>query len=223
MASIRGFLELLLKGEPGALTPAQRKMLESMDKASFRLLGMINNILDMAKMRAGRMELQFVRCSLKDTAARVLETMEPLAQRKKLKLDVVGDGEFRQVADPDLLERVFTNLISNAIKFTPESGRIAIEFVDKGESTEVAVADSGPGIPPDLLPQVFGRFQQGKVNRAGGTGLGLAICKYIVESHHGTIRVESAAGRGARFVMLLPKSLIQEEQGVVVVPAEAAG
>jgi PAS domain S-box-containing protein len=223
MASIRGFLELLLKGEPGVLTPAQRKMLESMDKASFRLLGMINNILDMAKMRAGRMELQFVRCSLKDTAARVIETMEPLAQRKKLKLDLVGQGEFRQVADPDLLERVFTNLISNAIKFTPDSGRIAIEFADKGEATEVAVADSGPGIPPELLPQIFGKFQQGKINRAGGTGLGLAICKYIVESHHGTIRVESAAGRGARFVMLLPKSLIQEEHAVVVVPAEAAG
>jgi signal transduction histidine kinase len=147
----------------------------------------------------------------------VIETMAPLAGRKKLQISVEGEGEFKLVADPDLLERVFTNLVSNAIKFTPESGRVEIVFAEKGDEIEVSVSDSGPGVPPELAGRVFERFQQGKSMRSGGTGLGLAICRYIIESHRGSIRLESAAGRGARFIFKLPKTLSQDEEGIVLV------
>ncbi len=211
IASIRGFVEILLKGEPGPLTPVQQKMLDSMDKASFRLLGMINNILDMAKMRSGRMDLQLIGTAINEVVERVLETMGPLARRKGIDLVFNGDPGGKIKADPDLLERVFTNLVGNAIKFTPEDGKILISVRDDGNEVRCSVEDTGHGIPAEYRSKIFERFAQVGGQRAGGTGLGLAICKFIVELHRGRIWVESEPEAGSHFYFTLSKHLTERD------------
>ena len=221
MASIRGFLEIMLKADTGPLTAVQRKMIESMDKASFRLLGMINNILDMAKLRSGRMDMQLMTIAPREIADRVAETLGPLAQRKNIELVVEGDPALRLQADPDLVERVFTNLVGNAIKFTPEEGKILVTVRDSGGEVKVSVEDSGHGIPPEYKDRIFERYVQVRGQRAGGTGLGLTICKMIVEMHRGRIWVESVPDHGSQFYFTLSKSLSPDGTGAADAAASA--
>jgi len=208
MTSIRGFLKFLMDELGGPLTDQQRKMLETMDRASVRLLGMINDILDVAKLEAGKMDLNLAETDLRDTAKHVMELLQTQATKKKIafKVDAASNFPIVQV-DPLLMERLFTNLIGNAIKFTPENGAITVELREEGARVCAAVVDTGEGIPPEYVGKIFDKFQQVAGQRKGGTGLGLTICKYIVESHKGEINVESELGRGSRFFFWIPKNL----------------
>jgi PAS domain S-box-containing protein len=218
MASIRGFLKFLLDGMGGPVTDQQRKMLETMDRASLRLLGMINDILDVAKLESGKMELNLAETDLRDTAKHVLELMQAQAAKKKIDLIVDAPADLPAVAvDPLLVERLFTNLVGNAIKFTPEGGRITVELRDEPGRVYGAVVDTGEGIHPDHVGRVFEKFQQVPGQRKGGTGLGLTICKFIVESHKGNIGLESEVGKGSRFFFTLSKGLVKTPSGEVAV------
>jgi len=216
LASVRGLLKLLMDGGPGPLTEKQKKMLTTMDHASARLLSLINDILDVAKIETGKMVINLADCNMKQIVERVIEIQQPLAVRKNINIEFACPQELLSFsADPGLLERLVTNLIGNAIKFTPEYGKVNVKIEDLPERILVEVADTGPGIPPEYLNRVFDKFQQLDTTK-GGTGLGLTISKYIVEGHLGKIWAESKVGEGAKFSFWIPKNLAKNEKGEVV-------
>ncbi len=215
MGAVKGFVEFLLKEVPGPINEAQRKMLVSIDRASFRLLGMINNILDIAKMEAGKMELRLAPVSVQETAGRVMELLAPLGQRKKIRFVNESSGPAVVSADGPLLERVFTNLIGNSVKFASENGTITVHTEEDAEKVTVYVGDDGDGIPLEYLDKIFEKFEQVKGQKAGGTGLGLTICKHIVTAHLGRIWAESEQGKGSKFFFTIPKGLRPDEKGGV--------
>ncbi len=219
MTSVRGFVEVLLDGSAGKINEEQREFLKIIDASSRKLLGMINNILDVAKLETGKMKLNLTEFDTKETVERVVKIMEPQAVKSGVKLSSQGFDSFPMIrADSDLMERVIMNLVSNVIKFTPSEGRVDIIGQDLPDRIQVTVADTGQGIPQDFLDKVFDKFQQ--VGMGGdekrGTGLGLTIAKYGVEVHLGKIWVESEMGKGSRFSFWLPKNLVKNEKGEIV-------
>lgn len=206
MTSIRGFIKFLSDGVAGPINEQQKKMLETMDRASFKLLNMINDILDIAKLEAGKMELVLEKVNIVGIIHSVLELQQPQYERKNIKVVFAPKKEeIWMEADGKLLERVYTNLIGNAIKFTPEDGIITVDVYETNGSIESYVQDTGEGIPKEYLDKIFQKFGQVKNKSKGGTGLGLTICKYIIEAHKGKIWVESELGHGAKFIFTIPK------------------
>ena len=219
MTSIRGFVEVLLDGSAGEINEEQRDFLKIIDVSSQKLLGMINNILDVAKLETGRMKLTLTDFDSKETVERVIKIMEPQAVKSGVKLSTRGFDSVPKIrADSDLMERVIMNLVSNAIKFTPSEGRVDIIGQDLPDRIQITVADTGRGIPPDYLDKVFDKFQQVGIGNGEkrGSGLGLTIAKYGVETHLGKIWVESEMGKGSRFSFWLPKNLVKNEKGEIV-------
>lgn len=214
VTAIKGFLDYILKEIPGPINPVQRKMLLSMNRASLRLLGMINNILDVAKVEAGQMKLELVSLSLNQLAQSVISVMEGMGENKNISFSVEGsDGVIN--GDSVLLERSITNLVSNAIKFCPENGRIKISIKEDEKMVYLSVIDNGEGIPPDKLKDVFEKYRQAGQKRSG-TGLGLNLCRYVSMLHKGKITVESVLGKGTTFTMHLPKHLMLSSENVIL-------
>lgn len=208
MTSIRGFMKFLIDGVAGPLTPQQQKMLKTMDTASLKLLGLINDILDIAKLESGRITLALAETDIAVVARRSLDVAEGLALKKMITLSLEAPDDLPKIpCDPEMIERVFTNLLGNALKFTPEEGRVTVRIQKNGDLLEVAVSDTGEGIPPEYVQKIFDKFQQVAGQRKGGTGLGLTICKHIVEAHLGAIRAESKMGEGSSFIFTLPTNL----------------
>jgi len=208
MTSIRGFLKFLIDGVAGPVTEQQKKMLGVMDHASLKLLSLINDILDIAKLESGRMTINLSDCDLKMICQRSIEMAGGLALKKSITIRTESKEDFPKIkADPELIERVFSNLLGNALKFTPESGSITVSLKELSDRVEVSVEDTGEGIPPEYVERIFDKFQQVAGQRKGGTGLGLTICKHIVEAHSGEIWAESKLGQGAKFIFTLPKDL----------------
>lgn len=216
MGAIKGFVEFMLKEIPGPINETQKKMLISMDRAALRLLGMINNILDIAKMEAGKMDINLSKTSINEIVRRVLDLMESLAQKKRIKFILDASEDIILNIDANLIERVFTNLIGNSIKFTPEDGTITVGLRKEGNVLRAWVEDTGPGIPQDYIDKVFEKFEQVKGQKAGGTGLGLTISKHIVEAHKGKIWAEYRPNKGAMFVFTIPLNLEKDEMGRLV-------
>ena len=216
MTSIRGFLKFLKDGIGGPVTEQQKKMLDTMDRSSQKLLSMINDILDIAKLESGKMELNKDYAEIFQIARSAGAILEGMINKKSIKFSVVASSpaieRLRFKMDAALIERVFTNLISNAIKFTPEGGSITVGIERVSATTEqgerdivrVSVIDTGEGIPPDYVEKIFDKFQQVAGQKRGGTGLGLTICKHIVEAHGGKIWAESKLGYGSKFIFTLP-------------------
>jgi signal transduction histidine kinase len=208
--AILGYTELILDDIYGTAAPKMREVLERVQRNGKHLLGLINDVLDLSKIEAGQLTLQFADFSLKDMLQGVYVAVEPLATNKKLalKLDVPqglppGKGDERR------LSQVVLNLVGNAIKFTDE-GEIRISGSARNGSFTVAVKDTGPGIAADQQQKIFEEFQQAdnsSTRAKGGTGLGLAISRRIVELHGGRIWVESEPGKGSTFAFTLPVSV----------------
>ena len=213
LGSAVGFLDILLKGTAGVLNADQHSIVSSVRRSTTRLMGLINNILDIAKMEAGRVRLQLKPTSLAGIAGRSIGILEQLAKAKHISVHLVAVEEFTVGADGDMIERVFTNLLGNAIKYTPDSGTITVSLRDDGTDIVCCVEDTGEGIPNEYLSRVFEKFEQVQGNRRGGTGLGLTISRFFVESHHGRIWVESEVGRGSRFYFTVPKNLTVDAEG----------
>lgn len=215
LGSAIGFLDLLLKGTAGVLTPDQHGIVSSIKRSTSRLMGLINNILDIAKMEAGRVRIALKESSLTAVAGRAVSILESLAKQKDISVSLVAVEDFTLPCDGDTLERVFTNLIGNAIKYTPEKGSVTVSISDEGSHLKCCVEDSGEGIPHGDLDRVFEKFEQLQNNRRGGTGLGLTISRFFVEAHLGRIWAESEVGRGARFYFTVPKGLVNDADGAV--------
>ncbi|OGR83081.1 MAG: hypothetical protein A2636_05185 [Elusimicrobia bacterium RIFCSPHIGHO2_01_FULL_64_10] len=210
MTSIQGFVRFLKEEVAGPVNDKQLKMLETMDRAGMRLIGMINDILDSAKIEAGKMELEIGAVPMRRVLEDVRDLYAPFAERKSIHLILdlpAGDGEFAIQGDRSLIERVAGNLAANAIKYTPYDGNVHISLEDFPDKVQVAVSDDGPGIPEEYRESVFEKFKQVQGEKHGGTGLGLTICRYFVELHGGKIWLESEVGKGSRFIFWIPKGL----------------
>lgn len=203
--------DMLLRGEAGPLTPEQTEILTIANNAARKLLNLINNYLDYAKIDAGYLRLDIGDVELVGLAqtSGQLARLQAKAREQTLTLEL-PDHPVQARADGERLKQVLDNLISNAIKYTPAGGQISVQLIDDPASGQAVfhVRDTGYGIPPDQLSEMFTRYHRGSGQAARaiqGTGLGLLIVKEIVTAHGGTVRVESdGPGRGATFSITLP-------------------
>jgi PAS domain S-box-containing protein len=210
LASIMGFSEMLMEGSPGPLTEIQEEFLGIIFESSQRQLALVNDLLDVSKLEAGRLQLEMETVHLPELIWGVMEGIRPLAEKKgvTLKMDV-NDGLPRTEGDPRRLERILSNLLSNAVKFTPEGGSVEVAAWQDDGHLKIRVSDTGLGIPPEDLPNLFQPFHRGRnVTKKAieGTGLGLTIVKALVEAHKGTIEVQSELDKGTTLQFTLPLS-----------------
>ena len=205
LTSVREAANLLGDGVPGPLNPKQQRLVNIVASSSDRLLRLVNQILELSRLRAGMREIHRDRVDIDRVAERVVEELRPRADEAGVSLarERVGAG-FAVTGDEDRLMQVVVNLGANAIRFTPRGGRVIVRVVDAGSEVEVQVEDTGRGIPAPALPYIFEWYRQAHQD-PGGTGLGLAIVRSAVEAHGGRITVESQEGKGSRFTVLLPR------------------
>jgi signal transduction histidine kinase len=206
--AILGFSELVEQGVAGQINARQKEYLQNVLASGRHLLTLINHILDIAKIEAGRMELDREATSLRSLSELVCEIVRPLASKQGVDLVTVLPEDLPSLfADPVRLKQVLYNLLSNAIKFTPAGGRVELDARASQADVVVTVSDTGVGIAEEDLDRVFKEFEQLPQSvsmKTEGTGLGLALTKRLVELHGGSISVTSTVGRGSCFVVKLP-------------------
>jgi signal transduction histidine kinase/ActR/RegA family two-component response regulator len=206
MNGIIGYTQVLLDGLDGPLTEEQRDDLQCIAGSAERLLSLINDILDLSKIEAGRVALQRERTDLAAVVAEVLETVEPIRSSKAIAVVTEVDATPPLYADPLRLRQILLNLVSNALKFT-DRGEVRIAASLTAEGVAVAVRDTGIGIPVEAHSYIFDEFRQvdsSHSRRFGGTGLGLSITRRLVEMHGGTIALQSQVGKGSTFTFTMP-------------------
>ena len=207
LAITREGVSLLIDGIPGPINEKQAKVLTTAKGNVDRLTRIINDLLDISKIEAGRMEIKREKINVGELVAHAAAALTPLAIQKGLRLDIrVPDKSLEVFADEDRLVQVLNNLLSNAIKFTREGG-VTVSVAAKEEGIECVVEDTGAGVSEEDMPRLFHKFVQiGRTNGAGrkGTGLGLVIARNIVELHGGRIWAESELHKGTRFTFVLP-------------------
>jgi signal transduction histidine kinase len=182
------------------------KQLGTIKRAGERMNRMIQDLLDVARFEAGRLSVKPAPLDIAALLSEAESMLRPLAAERSLTLDVGVSAAITMItADSGRILQLLSNLVGNAIKFTPPGGRISVRAVDDEQNIVCSVSDTGPGIPPDKQDRVFNHFWQGDPHDRRGIGLGLAISKGIVEAHGGRIWVESAVGSGTTFFFTLPK------------------
>ncbi len=218
--AIIGFSDLLAEGRGGGLGEKQLRFVGHIQKGAHHLLELINDILDLSKIEAGRLELHRDHFKLASALNEVLPTIRPLAQNKQIEIvDAASDRSIVLDADRVRLKQILYNLLSNAIKFTPEGGRAGVEAVEAGDFAVIAVWDTGIGIPDEEQQPIFDEFYQAGTTTKGvkeGTGLGLAITRRLVQQHGGSIRVESRPGHGSRFSFTIPIARCEAASGSIL-------
>jgi PAS domain S-box-containing protein len=205
--TILGFSELIAEESSGALNEKQKRFVSHIQRDAAHLLELINDILDLSKIEAGRLELHIEAFPMAVAVAEVLTSVRPLAAVKSLTLDSDLDTVLVLQADRVRFKEILYNLFSNAIKFTPAGGRVWIESSVEDSAVHLVVGDTGIGIAPEDQEAIFESFRQASATTKGvreGTGLGLAITRRLVEHHGGKIWVESEPSRGSRFHLTLP-------------------
>jgi signal transduction histidine kinase/DNA-binding response OmpR family regulator len=224
--AIIGFSELLSDASDGQFDDAtRRRFLGQIVTSGKHLLGLINDILDLSKVEAGQMELRLATVSVPDVVEQVATTVEPLLAKKSITLraDVKGSGEI--LADAGKLKQMLLNLVSNAIKFTPEGGTVTIGAMRTKATVEISVADTGIGISEEEQKLIFHEFHQvdeGPDRKHEGTGLGLALTKRFALLHGGDVRVASQIDRGSVFTLVLPARAVPSPAVRAVAPAAPA-
>jgi len=231
LTSIKNSLDIMISGKTGEITKTQDNFLNIAKRNVDRLSGIINDLLDLSKIEAGKMEFRFMPLNIAEPVEFVKSTFDNLAEKKNIKLIMKMAHDLPLVyGDITRIEQVLTNLISNAVKFTPENGEIVIsaqkinanllntKIFDKfspagkksslkGDYVKISVHDTGIGIKEEDIPKVFDKFQQieSSLSReVGGTGLGLPIAKQLIEAHRGEIWLESEFQKGSKFSFILP-------------------
>jgi signal transduction histidine kinase len=218
MTGVLGMIDMVLDG---ALTTDQREQLETAQRCANLLLALLNDILDLSKIEAGKMAIEHIPLDLRLLVADCVHSLEPRAREKGVRLsaEIPPEIPHRLMGDPLRLRQILNNLLSNAVKFT-EVGSVVVRLsggmseISNRFDLELQVADTGPGIPPEKLPVIFEEFTQadGSISRKyGGTGLGLAITSRLVDMQGGEIRVESEVGRGSTFFVALPLEVAPRE------------
>ena len=207
LASIQGYTETLLDGainEPANAT----KFLNIIRQNTERLTRLTADLLVLSRIELGQQQFKFTMCPVNRLLNENIDSMLPLAQRKHILLNLeLAPGEAEVFADAEAVHQILTNLMENAIKYTPDGGEVTVGARTVGENVEFFVRDSGLGIPPEDLSRLFERFyrvDKARSKALGGTGLGLAIVKHLTRVHGGDVRVESKVDKGSTFYFTLP-------------------
>ncbi len=206
--AIIGFSEVLADQMFGELNEKQTEYMKDIHESGRHLLSLINDILDLSKIEAGRMELEVSTFHLPTAIANAMTLVRERAQSHGIRLELDVDEQLDQfTGDERKFKQIMLNLLSNAVKFTPDGGRVAVSARNGADKVEIAVKDTGIGIAPEDQAAVFEEFKQvgrDRLRKAEGTGLGLALTKRFVELHGGMIRLQSAPGAGSTFTVSLP-------------------
>lgn len=209
LTGLRGNIDVMLMDK--TLDSDTRAQLEKMSSEVGRLIRLTSNLLYLAHAEAGR-DITRWPVRLDDLC------MEVMPQARGLRADVVLSLDYEEQVvvsgDRDLLKQLLLNLIDNAVRYSPQGGKVVVSLEQRNEAVEITVSDQGPGIPEQQLEQIFERFYQGSDSESrtvGGLGIGLAISRWIAQAHGGEIRAENAVGRGSRFIVTLPLSREDEE------------
>ncbi len=207
--AILGWSRILLSREVDPDT--QKNALETIERSARAQAKLIDDLVDSARVASGRLRLVYHLINLHDVVRGSFEAQKPAADARRIDYDFLSDNsEIRVFGDAERLQQVFGNLISNAIKFTPEGGQVKIRIQTSDNNAAVSVTDTGRGISPEALPNIFLQFSQGDINTEKGPmglGLGLSIAKILTERHGGNIRAESeGVGRGSKFTVEIPLS-----------------
>ncbi len=222
--AVIGFAEVLLQKSQGPLTDAQQRSLLDIEAAGRQLLALVNDILDLSKVEAGRLEIETSNFDLGQVAHDAMTLVGTQAKRKRIALEnTVASSACR--GDPYRTRQVLANLLSNAVKFTPDEGRVGLSARREGDIVRVEVVDSGVGVSEEDAARLFRPFTQLDAARTGGTGLGLSICKKLVEAMGGTIGFSSAVGKGSTFWFTLPaaSAVAPAKKETVAIAPEPAG
>jgi two-component system phosphate regulon sensor histidine kinase PhoR len=205
ITSLRGFAETLLDG---AMNDPEtcREFLQIIHDESLRLQRLVSDILDLSRIES-KLPLKWEKVPVGEIVESATKTVEEQMRKRDLALDVVLPESFTVLVDKDRFRQILLNLLTNAMAYTPEGGRITVEARRESNSWWIRVADTGVGIPEEDLPRIFERFyrvDKARSRESGGTGLGLAIVKHLVEVHQGEIRVNSRVGEGTEFQLIFP-------------------
>jgi signal transduction histidine kinase len=206
LTSIIGYLEMVLEENGDPLTHAQRQFLATVSRNVERLATLVNELLFLVQVDAGRLELKLARADVNELLAEATEAARPAADAKRIELTLEADPLVPAVIDRGRIAQLLDNLVSNAVKFTPEGGRVDVRAARDGGAIALSVSDTGIGIPADELPRLFGRFfraSSATANAIPGTGLGLAISQAIAQAHDSTITVQSTLAQGTTFRLRL--------------------
>ncbi|WP_060687560.1 sensor histidine kinase [Ardenticatena maritima] len=207
LAGMKVWLETLAGALDEPETAAH--IVERLQREADAMTRLVDDLLSLALIESGRLPLRLTDVPLRDLIAAHVQRMEPLAREKQITITYDAPAECRVMVDRDRFAQVLTNVLDNAITFTPAGGRITIQGMCDDEHVFLRVQDTGPGIPPHLLPRIFERFF--KIDRArtrgrGGSGIGLALARHIVEAHGGRIEAANAPEGGALFTITLPRA-----------------
>jgi signal transduction histidine kinase len=218
LAAIKNAVQLMLSGKTGEINENQEKFLSVAERNINRLTNILNDLLNLSRIESGKIELKFENIELKDIIELAASSLRPHADVKSIQIAVETPESLPEIyGDQEKIEQILTNLIGNAIKFTPSGGKILISVKPPsydqtggyGNMVAISVKDTGIGIPAEHLGAIFEKFHQveGSLHRSvSGTGLGLAITKGLVEAHQGKILVQSDVGKGSTFTFTLPVS-----------------
>ena len=207
LTSIKGFIELLQSTENENLTARQHDFIQIALQSTDRLVDLVNDLLDVARIESGQFEISPQSCDLRSTVEEVAALMKPRIDEKHQRLDVqIAEPRPPALADPARVRQIVTNLLTNAHLYTGEHGTITLRLSGDARFTRIAVSDSGRGMSPEDVRRIFDRFYRGSADerRSPGTGLGLPIVKSLVELHGGSIDVRSQIGVGTTFEIALP-------------------
>jgi PAS domain S-box-containing protein len=209
LTAILGWLELYR----GAMNDESRRgrAVDTIERNARALRQLVDDLLDVSRIMSGKMQLEVASVVVASAVEAAIEAVRPAAMAKTIRIQSTLDSKATVMGDAQRIQQIVWNLVSNAVKFTPKSGRVRIVVERRESSIAIEVSDNGQGLAPEFLPHVFDRFRQaepGSARRHGGLGLGLAIAKHLVELHGGTITADSVGvGEGATFTVLLPTAL----------------
>jgi DNA-binding response OmpR family regulator len=227
LTSIKGYVDLMLDGEVGGRTEEQQEFLGVVGNNANRLVALIADLLDVARIEAGRVELRRVAIDLPRLTRSVAESFRPQLEAKGQRLDLDLPADLPTVVgDPDRVTQILTNLVSNAHKYTPPGGQITVAAEPAGERVRVDVRDNGIGLSPDEQEQLFTRFYRANnrtTQEVGGSGLGLSITRSLVQMHGGDVVVTSAPGQGSTFSFTLPAAPAAPEANPAALPLRPGG
>lgn len=221
LSSVKGFTKTMLAKWDRFSDEQKQQMLATINADADRVTRLLTELLDVARIDAGRVQLQRLMVDVTPIVERIVDKAQHHDDGRKVRLDLPDDVPELYV-DPDKLEQVLTNLVDNALRYAP-GGPIDVQVRELDEEVEFVVWDRGPGIPTDQRAQIFAKFSRGRGNKRAGTGLGLYITKGLVEAHGGRVWVESEVDTGSAFHVVLPKGGIELAVGDLEGVAERGG
>ncbi len=227
LTSVKTSLSLLLKGAAGSVSEKAGELLEIALRNLDHLIRLVDDLLDLSRIESGRIEMELVPVSLEEAVDKAIKAVEAFAHARGVAIEIAdADAGVTVVADADRLQQVIVNLLSNALKFSPEGERVELRWWRQSDYAVLEIADRGPGIPADRLEEIFDKFRQlerAATRRAGGAGLGLAISRRLTDQMGGSLWAESEVGAGSRFFVRLRLAPTGVAEAEIAPTAASAG